>query len=459
MLAGVRPQGRLACGLPACGNAPTGNGVPPKTGSPALGMFGAGRRPPPIAMTKTRPLLAPGSIGPIELRNRVVRAATSESMAGPRGEVTEDLIDLYDALARGGVGLIFTGHMFCDPRGRYGRRQVGIDSDDSIAGLSRLTRTIHRHGAKVFAQIAHAGSQTLLPEVEPLAPSPGSNAMIGREVAEASGAEIEAVIEAFAAAASRAVEAGFDGVHIHGANGYLVSQFRSLLSNRRVDRWGGSPEARERFPIAVAEAVRGALPRELGLTMKLGFRDVVDQPGLEVEEAVAGAGQIAAAGLDGIEVSSNLMSDYVTASIRPYVAVDRRRALTDLLFHRLHKGPEAEAYFLPFARQLRERVDTTIILVGGMRRTETMEQILSRGEADFISMARPLIREPDLVRTLESGRVGLVDCVSCNMCLMHEDVHGLRCWRTPRRRMFEHAVHRLRGRLTAEAGVAGSQKK
>jgi 2,4-dienoyl-CoA reductase-like NADH-dependent reductase (Old Yellow Enzyme family) len=311
----------------------------------------------------------------------------------------------------------------------------------------------------VFAQIAHAGSQTLLPELEPVAPSAHPNVMTGRAVAEASRREIDEVIKSFRDAARRAAEAGFDGVHIHGANGYLISEFRSPITNRRQDEWGGSAEARERFPIAVVEAVRKALPRELALTMKLGFRDIVDEPGLELDHAVAGAKRIAAAGLDAIEVSSNLMSDYVSASIRAYVAVTRRRALEDLLFHRLHRSEEPEAYFLPFAKGLRGQVNAKIVLVGGMRRPATMARVIESGDADFISMARPFIREPDVVRKLEAGRTGTVACVSCNMCLMHEDVHGLRCWRVPRRRILEHARHRLSGRLTSEAGMAGSHTR
>jgi 2,4-dienoyl-CoA reductase-like NADH-dependent reductase (Old Yellow Enzyme family) len=406
-----------------------------------------------------RLVLEPGSIGPVTTRNRLVRAGTSESMAGPGGEVTDELVTLYENLARGGAGLIFTGHFYCHPRGRYGRRQVGIDSDDRVAGLSRVTEAVHRHGGLVFAQIAHAGSQTLMPDIEPLAPSAHPNVMTGREVVDASRGEIDDVIASFGDAARRAAEAGFDGVHIHGANGYLISEFRSPISNRREDQWGGSAETRERFPIAVVEAVREALPPELGLTMKLGFRDLADEPGLELDDAVAGAKRIAAAGLDAIEVSSNLMSDYVSASIRAYVAVNRRRALQDLLFHRLHRSEEPEAYFLPFAQRVRGEIDAKIVLVGGMRRPQTMARILERGDADFISMARPFIREPDLVRRLEAGRSGPVACVSCNMCLMHEDVHGLRCWRTPRKRILEHARHRLSGRLTAEAGMAGSHGK
>src|SRR5215216_5405363 len=172
-----------------------------------------------------RLLLEPGSIGPVSTRNRLVRAGTSESMAGSGGEVTDELVTLYENLARGGAGLIFTGHFFCHPRGRYGKRQVGIDSDARIAGLSRVTDAVHRHGGRVFAQIAHAGSQTLLPEIEPLAPSAHANVMTGREVADASRGEIDEVIESFQDAARRAAEAGFDGVHIHGANGYLISEF------------------------------------------------------------------------------------------------------------------------------------------------------------------------------------------------------------------------------------------
>jgi 2,4-dienoyl-CoA reductase-like NADH-dependent reductase (Old Yellow Enzyme family) len=195
-------------------------------------------------------------------------------------------------------------------------------------------------------------------------------------------------------------------------------------------------------------AVRAALPPEYGLSMKVGFEDIVDEPGgLTLEDAVEGARRLAEAGLDAIEVSSNLMADYQRASIVPYVAVDSRRALQDLLPHRLFRKPQPEAYFLPFAKRLRGASEVKIILVGGLRRTMTMEEILSRGDADFIAMARPLIREPELVRKIESGWRGRVECVSCNICLMHEDHHSLRCWRTPRRRLVQHAAYRLRGKL------------
>ncbi|HKP18556.1 MAG TPA: NADH:flavin oxidoreductase [Gaiellaceae bacterium] len=396
--------------------------------------------------TRSTILLEPGRLGPVETRNRIVRSGTSESMGGPGGEVTDELVALHERLARGGTGLIVTGHMYCHPRGRYERMQTGIDRDELIPGLRRLTEAVHRHDGRIFAQIAHAGSQSIVPGNEPLAPSPIPNVMTGRTVREASADEVEEAIAAFGAAARRAVEAGFDGIHVHGANGYLISEFRSPLTNRREDAWGGSQPARDAFPLAVVEAVRAVVPAELGLSMKVGCEDVVDEPGgLTVEDALAGIRAFAAAGLDAIEVSSNLMADYERASIVPYVAVDSRRALQDLLPHRLFKPPADEAYFLPYARRARAVVDAKIILVGGLRRTSTMEAILERGEADFVAMARPLIRQPDLARRIEAGWRGRVDCVSCNICLMHEDHHALRCWRVPRRRLVQHAAYRLRG--------------
>ena len=169
------------------------------------------------------PLFEPGRIGPLEVRNRLVRAGTSETMAGARGEVTDELIALYETLAKNGVGLIITGHLYCHPRGQYAPQQTGIYSDDLIPGLSRLTEAVRGHGARIFAQVAHAGSQSRVPGNVPLAPSPVPNPLTGRDVAEATEQEIRDAIAGFAAGARRAVAAGFDGVHIHGANGYLIS--------------------------------------------------------------------------------------------------------------------------------------------------------------------------------------------------------------------------------------------
>jgi 2,4-dienoyl-CoA reductase-like NADH-dependent reductase (Old Yellow Enzyme family) len=390
-------------------------------------------------------LLAEGTLGPLTTRNRLIRAGTSETMAAADGAPAERLIELYETLAANGVGAIFTGHLYCHARGQYARRQTGIYDDALIPGLRRLTDAVHRAGGLVLGQLAHAGSQSRVRGLSPLAPSAVPNALTGREVPAAGSDEIEEAVAAFAAGARRAVVAGFDGVHIHGANGYLISEFLSPLTNRRDDDWGGTPERRARFAVDVVRAVRAAVPPDKALTMKLGM---VDTPagGLGVEESVRVAGLLVDAGLDALEVSCGVMVA-ASDSARQYVAVDRRRAADDLLLHRLLSEPVAEAYFAPWARRLRESVDTKVVAVGGMRRTETMNALIESGEADFVAMARPFIREPTLARQLAEGRTGLVDCTSCNICLAHEGHHSLRCWRTPRRRLLQHAASRLAGGL------------
>jgi len=401
-------------------------------------------RPPARA---TKALLQPGSIGPVAIRNRLVRAGTSETLATRSGEVTEPLVTMYRDLAVGGVGLIFTGHLYIHPRGQSTPRQAGIWSDEHVPGLRRLVEAAHEGGAKIFAQLGHAGAQSRVTGVDLVSPSGGHNAMTGRHVAEASEQEIEEGIRAYVAAAQRAMEAGFDGIHIQAAIGYLMSEFMSPLTNLRTDRWGGSPENRSRFPLEVVKRVRDVVSEDRALIMKMGLVDFVPgQPGLELSESLPRAQLLIDAGLDGFEVSVNVTS-LVSASVKPYVGIDRRRAAEDLLFHRLWKDPGEEAYFRSWARAMRERVDTKIVLVGGLRRTQTMEDVLESGDADFIAMARPFIREPDLANKVAAGRTGLVDCVSCNICLMHEGHHPLQCWRIPRRRLLRHALYRFTGGL------------
>jgi len=389
-------------------------------------------------------LFQPGRLGSAVLRNRLLRAGTSESMAqADTGEMTDALADLYARLAAGGIGAIITGHLYVEPRGKYARGQVGIHHDDVLPGLRGLVESVHGHGAVIFAQLAHAGSQSRVPGLTPLAPSPVPNPLTGQTVAGGSGGEIEQALEAFAVAAKRAVSAGFDGVHIHAANGYLISEFGSPLTNGRDDRWGGDARRRGEFARTVVEAVRGSVPQGFPVTMKIGMVDAVEG-GLGLEETLPQARRLVAAGLDAIEVSCGLMGA-PTDSANTYVAVGPRRAAQDLLLHRVIGAPRPEAYFRPLARALKGEVDTKVILVGGMRSTSVMRDALASGDADFVAMARPLIREPDLPAQIQGGREGLVDCTSCNLCLIHEGHHPLQCWRTPRIRLLQHALYRFGG--------------
>jgi len=404
--------------------------------------------------TAVEALFEPCQIGQVAIGNRFVRAGTSEGMVDGRNLANADLARLLGGLARLGVGLIITGHMFVDRRGQYDDDQTAIDTDAAIGPLQAVTAAVHRHGGKIFAQISHAGSQSVAVGNWPIAPSAVPNVMTGREVPAATSGEIEAMVEAFGAAARRAVAAGFDGVHLHAANGYLISQFSSPLSNRREDSWGGSPGRRDRFSIEVTRRVRAELPPTHALSVKLGLVDIM-QGGLGLDESISRAKLLAAAGADAFEVSCNLMTSYAD-NIVPYVAVGRRRAFADLLPHRLLRAPAAEAYYRWIARALRPAVQVPLVLGGGIRSVSTMADVVTSGDADLVALARPFIREPGLVRRIEHGLRGSVDCTSCNICIMHSGHHPLQCWRMPRGQLVRHAVFRATGGF--RGGIGSGQK-
>ncbi len=373
--------------------------------------------------------MSPGKIGSLVLKNRIVRAATSETMATSEGDATDDLVRLYSDLARGGAGLIITGHIYVEPRGQYEPRQLGLDHDGRVGPLARVTDAVHRSGGVIFAELSHAGSQSLIPEIVPLAPSIVPNAIFSRPPVEMSDAEVEKIVADFGAAAARAKRAGFDGIHLHSGNGYLLSQFNSPYANRREDRWGGDPQKRARFILEVFHAVRQATGANFPVTARLGVADVVEG-GLTPPDGLTIARRLAAEGLDGLEVTYGVMTSY-RENIRPYAGVNRWRAIADGMLHRSFSRPVAEAYYRPFARAAKAAVDIPVILVGGLRSTQMMDDIVRSGDADFLAMARPFVREPDLVNKIAHGRRGPVGCVSCNICFLHEGIDSLRCWRTP----------------------------
>ena len=379
-------------------------------------------------------LLSPGTIGPLELRNRLVRAGTGEALADADGGVTPALESLYGALADGGVGLIITGHTYVTAHGKAAPGQMGIDDDAHLAGLRRLTDAVHAKGGTVLAQLSHAGGQSRVTGNATITPSGVANPMTGNVGRAATPADVDGLVAAFAAAAGRAARAGFDGVHIHGANGYLLSEFASPLTNRRTDGWGLRDGTASPVAVAVIRAVVAAVRPGMAVTMKVGMFDAVPG-GLPADGPVDFVRELVDAGLDAVEVSCNLMESYTT-SIREYVGVGTRRAVTDLLPHRIGRSGPAEGYFVPWARRVREAVPVPVIVAGGLRSTQMMERTLADGDADFLALARPLIREPDLPRQVAEGRRGMVDCTSCNLCLVHQAEGGVRCWRVPRTRLL-----------------------
>ena len=380
--------------------------------------------------------LQPGRIGPLTIPNRIVRGATSETMASPSGIVFDSYVELYRRLAGGGAGLLLSGHMYVDPRGQASANQTGIHDDRVVPGLRRATDAVHEAGGRIFAQLGHCGSQTMMADITPVAPSPVPNAMYTIQPTELSAEEILGLVRAFGEAATRVAEAGFDGIHIHGGNGYLISEFCSPHANTRDDDWGGDADRRGRFMIEVYDAVRASVGDDFPITARLSVEDSVPG-GLAREESLPRARVLAERGINGFETTYGVMRSYFE-NIRPYVAVGRAQAWRNLLVQRARQPAGAEAYYRPFARAIKEATGLPVILVGGVRTTETMTDILESGDADFLAMARPFIREPDLVRKLEAGRTGGVACVSCNMCLAHDGFDPLRCWRDSPRAVAVH---------------------
>lgn len=338
-------------------------------------------------------------INGMTLANRFVRSATWEGMASEEGAVTSALKDLNADLARGGVGLIISSHAYVSREGQAGPWQLGIYDDTLLPGLAEMTAAVHDNGSRIVAQLAHAGFHAAgkLTGQIPLAPSAVQGlAKAPRQALEED--EIVDIVEAFAAAAVRARKAGFDGVQIHAAHGYLLSQFLSPIYNQRTDAFGGDIENRAKVPLMVLEAIRKKVGDDFPVLVKLNSGDFMDK-GLTTRDAVRVAEMLAHGGIDAIEVSGGLF-------LNPKMSPSRMG---------IHSH-DKEAYFQAEAGMFRKAVDVPLILVGGNRSLQVAQRMVSEDVADYISMSRPFIREPGLVNRWKSGDHTKAACLSDNQC-------------------------------------------
>lgn len=356
-------------------------------------------------------LFTPGKIGTLELPNRLIRSATAERMADKEGRPNPKMYTLYEVLSRGGVGLIITGHMYVHPSGKAHPEMTGIYKDDLIPDLARLVEIVHDNGGRVVAQINHGGRQSYKGVTpEPIAPSAVEESLpkdtnLSREMTTN---EIEMLIDAFAQAARRAKEAGFDGVQLHSAHGYLISQFNSPYLNRRSDEWGGSLENRTRFLREVTGAVREQVGDEYPVFVKFGMMDGVEG-GLSLEEGAQIVAWMAEMGLDGVELSGGMGGKLIT---------NAKKGI---------RTEEDEGYFLPFAQAARKVTGLPIALVGGFRSKSVMEWTLQEGTVDFISVCRPLINDPELPDKFREGTLEKSGCISSNNCWAEREGDGISC--------------------------------
>lgn len=345
-------------------------------------------------------LFDPIDIRGVRVPNRVVRSATSERAADEDGRVTPELVEYYRPLGAGGAGLVVTGYAYVRQDGRCNPRQLGLFDDSLVPGLAELVRGFHSAsgdgGAKIAAQIVHGGRQVPPTTRDPIAPSAIPEPVLGTQPRALFEEEIEELVLDFAEAARRAMEAGFDAVQLHAAHGYLISEFLSPLTNRRTDRWGGSPQGRRRFALEIVARVREEIG-DMPLMLKLNLEDGIED-GLIAEEGLEHAVALAEAGVDAIEVSAGMLS-----------SPKGRGAV---------RGPEGsggEGYLLSLAAKVKSVVKIPIIAVGGFRSRVVIDTVIRSGQADMVAMARPLIREPDLPKKFIEGK-DRSDCVSCSGC-------------------------------------------
>jgi 2,4-dienoyl-CoA reductase-like NADH-dependent reductase (Old Yellow Enzyme family) len=340
-------------------------------------------------------------INGMELQNRFARSATWEGMCEPDGKPLPKLISFYRNLARGKVGLIITGYTFVSPEGKQLPGKMGINTDDFADVMKEMTTAVHDEGGKICIQLVHAGGQTDAGNAgrQPLAPTAMEIGQYPEVPAEMTAKDIARIIQAFGDGARRAKEWGFDSVQLHGAHGYLINQFLSPLTNMRTDEYGGSLENRCRFLMETYRAVRSAVGDDYPVMIKLNGSDNLTG-GLNIEDAVFAAKALDKEGIDCIEISGGTPASGDLSPARTKI-----------------NSPEKEAYNLPLALQVKEAVSCPIMVVGGFRSLEVAEKTITES-ADYISMARPFIREPALIKRWQEGDMEPAKCISCNSCFM-----------------------------------------
>jgi len=308
-------------------------------------------------------LLDPLEVKGLTFRNRIVMPPMQTNLATVKGAVTEDLIDQY-AKRSGALGLLIVEHSYVSVSGRLSEKQLGIYDDELISGLEKLTSCIHASGTPVVIQINHAGGAANRDIIgtEPVGPSATENA---RELTKS---EIEALAEDFAMAAERAMKAGFDGVEVHGAHGFLLNQFYSPLSNRRRDEYGGSLENRTRFPLEIVERGKEKVKGRL-LLYRLGSDDL-NVKGTQTKDSIEFAVKLEQIGVDIIDVSGGLCGS-------------RPEQLQSL------KG-----YFVPQAHAIKKVVKVPVVGVGGITEPRYADKLVREGKLDLVAVGRSIYKDP-----------------------------------------------------------------
>jgi 2,4-dienoyl-CoA reductase-like NADH-dependent reductase (Old Yellow Enzyme family) len=370
-------------------------------------------------------VFGPAALGPVRLRNRIIKAATFEGRT-PEGAITHALIDFHVRHAAGGVGMTTVAYCAVSADGGTDLHQIRMRRD-AIGDLRRLTNAVHAEGAAISAQLGHAGpvANAASNRVPALAPRRMPSPLSMRMMRAATPADLDRITRAHADAARVAVDAGFDAVELHFGHNYLVSSFLSPLLNNRHDSYGGPLRNRARLALDIARSVRDAVGDRIAITAKLNMADGV-AGGFWLDESLRVAEWLEADGsLDALELtagSSLLNPMYLftgDAPLREFAAnfpAWQRAAIRLAGKGFLREYPYREAYLLEQARQFRAALRMPLILLGGVTSKQTMDLAMTEG-FDFVAMARALLREPDLPNRLRAEPAIRSLCIHCNKCM------------------------------------------
>jgi 2,4-dienoyl-CoA reductase-like NADH-dependent reductase (Old Yellow Enzyme family) len=339
-------------------------------------------------------LFDPMSINKLHIPNRFIRSATFDNL-GRNGMATDAQLNLYRTLSEGEIGLIISGGLYPVRNGMGGHGQLSAETDDAIPSLRKLVDVVHANGTRIAGQILHCGFRCKEAETgtQAVGPSSISDPESGMQVRALSVDEIWEMVESYIQAARRILEAGFDAVQLHAAHGWFLSAFLSPVMNRRDDAWGGSMENRARFLRLVCQGIRKMAGPNYPLLLKLGLKDYHPE-GKSLPEGIAVAQRLESDGVDAIEVSEGIEEEWG---------------------HHIRKNA-VHPYYVEESRHARHALSNPMILVGGMRQFSEMQAILDEDIADAVSLCRPFIQDPHIVKKFRADGAAQSNCISCNGC-------------------------------------------
>lgn len=335
------------------------------------------------------------TLGKIRVKNRLVRSATFEYGADDSGCYRQNMYNIYENLGKGGVGLIITGMVGVDENARVSPFMVKTYDDTFSDGLRKLVELVHGYGCKIVVQIAHNGAK--VPKTDTGLPPMAPSKLPDKNYREMTHNDVQSLIENFTSAAIRCKEAGADGVQIHAAHGYLISQFLSPIFNHRTDEYGGNIDKRAKVLFDIYHSIRAAVGNDYPIWIKINSSDI-EEGGLTFEECRWICGQLSDMGINAIEVSGGISISPSSSSAQQV------------------RSKQDEGRFYEEAKQMAENIKTDFISVCGYRTPELLEEKLNQSNIKAISLCRPFICESDLANRWQSGNLAKAKCVSCNKC-------------------------------------------